>query len=561
MGSVTGADVLTASLEDQGIDTVFNIPGFGILPFVKSICQSESVDYICGMNETVVGFLAEGYSRATRMPSFVNVYQSTGTGFVMPPLMVAWGERTPLILSTTTNSRQLKGRDQYAAVPKDITEVTDQYTKWGFEVPSADRIPEAIDRAVSIATTPPMGPVHLAFPMDVYEESINLDNVDSRRGRTKIYDESRPDPEGIKRAAKALIRSERSAILAGGGVGKHYADAELKELAEITNSGIIFEGKTTYLPLSTDHPLYVGRSTGGNYGGVSSTIEGVDTLLLIGFELTETLPNQYKLRNTEKTIIQAESSSVDIGKQVTPDIALIGNPKSVLCDLTAAYKNTDGQKDEKDAQEFIKQQNTAYKNQLERDRNELARRMDRERPTPLEALLSEIDNAVGEDLTIVHDAGDEIPFIDSLEYHTPDDQYGISMKASVQGWAIPAGIGVQLGAPEREVVIIEGDGGFMFTGPNALYTAALYDIPITVILINNLGWRAGGYNDKIGAEWDDEMFLGRFDNPPIDFSALVNALGIESYTVDNPDRVRAVVEKIGAGNRPCLIEVKAGHRP
>lgn len=557
---MNGADLLAASLEDQGIQTVFNIPGFGILPFVEAIHRSDELRHVTSLNETSVGFLAEGYSRATRQPAFINVYQSTGTGFVLPALQVAWGERTPLVLTTTTNSRQLDGRDQYAAVPNRITDVTDQYTKWGFEVPTVERIPEAIDRAVTIATTPPMGPVHLAFPMDLYESQADLNLVDTRHGSTTTYSDTSPDSSGTQRVIEALKNSTNRVVLAGSEAGKHDATDELVTFAESTHSGVLVEGKRSYLPFPNDHELFIGHSTGGDYSSVSAAIDDADTLIFVGFELTETLRNQYGLFDTDKTIVQIATTPHDIGKQVVPDVALVGHPRRILKDLnqTLATLESDSFGD---AEQFVDTHRAAYQTRVERDRQELADRMNSDRPTPLESLMEHLRDVVGDGLTVVHDAGDEIPFIDVASFESADEFYGISMKSSVQGWAIPAGIGAQLGSPDRDIVIFEGDGGFMFTAPNALYTAAKFDIPVLVVTLNNCGWRAGGYNDKLGIDWESEMFLGRFTDPEINFTQIAAALGVNTFTLEESDNARTILQQAAAADGPSLIEVPTGYRP
>lgn len=560
MGSVTGADLLVASLEDQGIEAVFNIPGFGILPFVEAVHQSDTLRHVTSLNETALGFIAEGYSRATRQPAFVNVYQSTGTGFVLPALQVAWGERTPLVMSTTTNSRQLQGRDQYAAVPDRITESTGQYTKWGFEVPTVDRIPEAVNRAVTIATTPPMGPVHLAFPMDLYESQANLDNVDNRYGTTTTYSDTSPDSEAIQRVAEVLTNSSNRLVLAGSEAGKHNSTDEIIEFAEYTQSAVVAEGKRSYLPFPNDHPLFVGHSTGGDYSSVSAAVEDAELLIFVGFELTETVRNQYNLFDTDKTIVQIATTAHDIGKQVVPDIALVGHPGRILEAINSTV-SAKGPESFDDANQFVNRHRKAYQTRVERERQLLADRMHGERPTPLEAIVENLREVVGDGLTVFHDAGDEIPFMDLVSFDSPDEFYGISMKSSVQGWAIPAGIGAQIGAPEREVVIFEGDGGFMFSGPNALYTASKLDLPVLVIVLNNQGWRAGGYNDKIGISWDSEMFLGRFTNPEINFTQLAAALGVNSFMINDSEDARDVLQAACAAEGPSLIEVTTGYRP
>ena len=213
VNQISGSELIARSLVKHGIDHFFNIVGIGIFPLVDAIHgQRDKIRYISALNETSLALIAEGYARASRRPTFVNVYHSSGTALSMVAVTVAWADHSPLIIMSTTSSRKLNRRDQYAAVPRNITEMTNQYVKWNWEVPLAEKIPEAIERAISIATTPPMGPVHIAFPMDVYNELVDEAAIDSRQGISRRFDKFMAEEEGIREAAKLLIKSKKPAL-------------------------------------------------------------------------------------------------------------------------------------------------------------------------------------------------------------------------------------------------------------------------------------------------------------------------------------------------------------
>jgi len=247
VSKISGSELIARTLVKHGIDHFFNIPGMGIFPLVNAIhAHRDKIRYISALNESSLSLIAEGYARASRKPAFVNVYHSSGTALGMVAVTVAWADHSPLIMTSTTSSRQLNRRDQYAAVPRNITEMTNQYVKWNWEVPLAEKIPEAIERAISIATTPPMGPVHLAFPMDVYKEIVDEAVIDSRHGITRRFDMFMAQEEGIQAAAKLLMKSKKPLIAAGGEVGQYHATGEVAELAELLGAPIVSEGSKTY---------------------------------------------------------------------------------------------------------------------------------------------------------------------------------------------------------------------------------------------------------------------------------------------------------------------------
>jgi thiamine pyrophosphate-dependent acetolactate synthase large subunit-like protein len=570
MDTITGAELLVDSLEANDISHVFNIPGVGVFPFVDALAESD-LTYVGGVNETAVGLIAEGYSRAARRPGFVNVYHSSGTALAMVALTVAWSDRTPLVFASTTTSRQLRGRDQYAAVPDDITDTAEQYTKWSHTVTSARRVPEAIARAVTVATTPPMGPVHLALPMDLYREEVDesivgatpepvdgqypsssasTPTVDETYAETTVYGDATPSEAGLEAAAALLADAEAPLIAAGGDVGQHYATDELVALAERLGAGVVTEWRSpTYLPMPTDHPLYLGDVMDAVAADVD-VFADTDVILSVGFEFTEARVGQYPVRQDHR-VVHLTTDDRDIGKQVPDDVGLVGHPRPALHRLGTLLEDADvGDADGRRERvatyaEGIQAAVAAKRDALETD----------DRPTPAEETVAGLRDVFGEDLLVVNYAVMSGAYVDALDFEGPDDFYAISGKASAQGWAAPAGIGVQLAEPDRDVVAINGDGGFMFTSPAAMYTAAYYDVPLTVIVLNNRGWGGGTYDSILENEWGESGLIGAFDDPPLDFEMLARGVGLHYERIDSVEAVEAGLRAARDHDGPSLVEV------
>jgi len=571
MDTITGAELLVDSLEANDISHVFNIPGVGMFPFVDALADSDAITYVGGLNETAIGLIAEGYSRATRQPGFVNVYHSSGTALAMVALTVAWSDRTPLVFASTTSSRQLSGRDQYAAVPDDITDVPKQYTKWSYAIPSVERIPEAIARAVTVATTPPMGPVHLAFPMDVYRDEVDASiigatpepvdgqypsspastaTVDESYAETTVYDDATPSEEGLAEAASLLAEAESPLIAAGGEVGQHYATDELVALAEQLGAGVVTEWRSpTYLPMPTDHPLYLGDVMAVSAADVDLFTE-TDVILSVGFEFTEARVGQYPIQMDDR-VVHLTTDERDIGKQVPTDLALVGHPRPALHRLGTLLEDADvGDVEERWERvagytEGIEAAAEAKRDALEAD----------DRPTPAERTIASLRDVFSDDLLVVNYAVMSGAYVGVLDFQGPDDFYAISGKASAQGWAAPAGIGVQIAEPDRHVVAINGDGGFMFTSPAAMYTAAYYDVPLTVIVLNNRGWGGGTYDSILENRWDKSGLIGAFDDPPLDFEMLVRGVGVHYERIDSMAAVENSLRSARDHDGPSVVEV------
>ncbi|MGO2097145.1 MAG: thiamine pyrophosphate-binding protein, partial [Candidatus Microbacterium stercoravium] len=146
--TVSGAEHLVRTLERLGVDHAFNIVGLGLFPLAEALYgHRDRIRYVSALNETNLALIANGYARAQRSAAFVNVYHASGTALGMMAVTTAWAEQVPLVYTTTTSSRDLAGRDQYAAVPRAVTEMSAQFVKWSCEVPNAVRIPEILARA------------------------------------------------------------------------------------------------------------------------------------------------------------------------------------------------------------------------------------------------------------------------------------------------------------------------------------------------------------------------------------------------------------------------------
>ena len=171
----------------HGVDYVFGLPGTSGQEFIGTIADQEKVRFILALHETCVVSMADGYARVTGRPSLAQLSTLPGTANSVGALYDAYRDRSPVVL-TSTNTEG-----------KDLVELTNQFTKWSCEVHRADRIPEILNRAFKVASTPPMGPVYLSLPSNLLGESISVQNPDVERSR--IVSRMAGDPDALKDAA------------------------------------------------------------------------------------------------------------------------------------------------------------------------------------------------------------------------------------------------------------------------------------------------------------------------------------------------------------------------
>lgn len=545
-----GAELLVRTLLELDVRHAFNIPGIGMFPLLEAFHKHKSrITYVSSLNEKSLALIAHGYARATREPAFINVYHASGTALAMMALTTAWADRVPLVLTTTTSSRQLSGRDQYAAVPRSVTEMTHQFTKWSHEVQLPERIPEALVRAFTIAASPPMGPVHLAFPMDLYSAETDGTAI-TERERLCPYTSSTADEEGLRLAAELLLTAETPLIIAGGEVGQYEATAELVELAEFLGCPVVSEPYTAYLGFPTAHEQYLGKLPANR-----TLVEQSDVVFTIGAEFTESgLGPPPKPVPSSKLIFLA-SDPLEMGKQVWADVGLTGHPKPTIRKLTSMLR------------EMGIDQETAERRHKDIGHRRNDKRAEAERmrvdgwedaPLKLGRVVHEIKIASKDEAIIVNQGGATAGHLDTLyEFSDPSLYYGISGKASAQGWGCPVSIGVQLARPDKRVVAFLGDGGFMFSA-TSIYTAAKWNLPVIFVVLNNGGWKDVTSLSRLsgGSAYESESEFGwDFTEPPIRYADFAASLGLQAYVAEDGPSLAVSLEQAFSSGSPSLVEV------
>lgn len=548
---INGAELLVRCLVANGITEAFNVPGFGLHSLADALKRHRgAINYYSAPSETAVGLMADGYGRATGRPAFVNVYHASGTALAMMGITTAWADRSPMLFTTTTSSTKFERRDQYASVPRDITEMTRQFTKWDWEVPSAERIPEAIARAVILAKTPPRGPVHLAFPMDIYDQEVDdtilQHTLMARPDRLNFYDATVADPAGIEAAACLLASAERPLIVAGGDVTQYDAVSELKAIAEIVDAAVFGEPYVAYMGFPNTDPRFMGR-----FSPKSDLVKQADVALVVGAEFTAG-GQPAVLPSGELKVIHLATDVREIGKQIWADVGLVGNPKPTLRALSEALAGK-RRASRADWSNTCRACSQTYRSGLA----EVAQRGWDGSPITIPRLLDEIGKAFGPEAIIVDHSTTGTAYV--LEMHEMADTkryFGISARASAQGWGVPASIGVQIGSPGRRVITLVGDGGFMFTG-TALYAASRWNTRNVIIVLNNGGWHDVAYGAKKNRQWTDadiESF-GWMCDPPVGFTEFARSLGVTAFRAETPEQLAAALNAAQDADHPIFVEV------
>src|SRR4030042_1818024 len=259
MPKMKGAQVFLECLKMEGIKYIFGNPGTTEVALLDALVEFSEMTYILTLQEGVAVGMADGYTRGGGTIGVVNVHTALGTANTIGGIYSASIEKSPVLLTIANKDMRILGRNSFSEV-QDLCAMTRQFTKWSWEVPRADRIPEALLRGIKIATTFPQGPVFLSFTEDLLKEEIDVETLTSRRPKSPLSFQG--NEEEIRRAAPLLLGAEEPLLIAGNEVAKSGAFYEVVELAECLGSPVMSEGREALATLNFPHthPLFRGRS-------------------------------------------------------------------------------------------------------------------------------------------------------------------------------------------------------------------------------------------------------------------------------------------------------------
>ena len=546
-GAMRGADAFVDTLIRLGVEDAFNVIGLGMYPLGDAFHRRRGeIRYISHVNETNLALVAQGYARARRRPACAIVYYSSGTSLAMIGLTVAWADRAPLVLVSTTNSRRSSGRDQYAAVPRSILEMGAQYTKWSYEVPTADRIPEALARAFAIAAQPPMGPVHLAIPSDLWGDVFDGTPPRADFDRTVPHVHSTADEAGLAVAAALLAGARQPVLLFGSEVGQYDdAIAPAVRLAEALGAPVLIDDQPAYLGFPTTHANYIGKLKSQR-----ELLAVADVVLSVGMEFTSIgLPREpLPLPPAAKLISLSVDPALTI-RHVWPDHALTGHPQASLARLDVLVRER--------VDAGTRARNQAVTDALRAQRLRAAdavRAIPWDRPSVLRsALIDVVHQQCGADWIVVDALTSAVTHFDALyELADPRAYHGLSGKGSAQGWGAPSAIGVQIASPGERVVCLLGDGNLMFTS-SSIYLAGKRKLPMVFVVVNNGGW-AHIRGAMAGADYDEDDLRAMGWLFDVDYAALAQTFLLRYARATTATELAAALAVAVASDEPWLID-------
>jgi len=546
---MSGKRAFLELLKQEGVEILFGNPGTTELPLMDALAVDTGLRYVLALQEAAVMAMADGYAQASGKLAAVNLHVAPGLGNAMGMLYDAQKAGAPILVTAGQHDHGFNVTEPILWA--DLPTLARPLVKWSSEVGRLADLPRIVHRAVKTALAPPTGPVFLSLPADILNAEADLDLT----APTRVAPRVRGDREAIEAAAALLAAAERPLIIAGDAVAQSRAHAELIELAELIGAPVFAEAVANTASFPTSHPLFRGAMT-RLAPWIADTLAQHDVLFSVGGDLfTLSLPSSVEPVPKGLRIIHLDVDPWELGKNYPAEVAILGDPKATLPELTAVLRARMTSGARARGRERLELAGSA----IRADRAALHAKAQAEAertPVQARALLYAIGAVLPKDAVVVEEAISSSPGIREF-FRSDDPQSFFGLRGGGIGWGLPAAIGVKLALPDRPVVALIGDGSAMYTC-QALWTAAHDRIAVVFVILNNASYRI--LKQRVhalrghAAQTDTYVGMDLVD-PAIDFVGLARALGMAAERTRTVAETTDLIGRAIADNAPMLIEV------
>jgi len=537
-------------LKQEGVEMVFGNPGTTELPLMDAFAVENEIRYVLGLQEAALMAMADGYAQASGKLAVLNLHVAPGLGNAMGMLYDAQKAGSPILVTTGQQDQ-----DYVVTEPilwADLPTLARPFVKWASEVHRVADLPRLVHRAAKTALAPPTGPVFLSLPGDILKDEGEIDLMSP----TRIAPRLRGDAAAVAAAAEVLAGAKHPVIIAGDAVAQSRAHAELVELAELLGAPVYAEFVPSTASFPSSHPLFRG-ATVRTQAAVREALDAHDVLFSVGGDLfTWSLPSKVEPMPPGMRLIHLDTDPWEIGKNFPAEVAILGDPKATLPELTAATRERMSSGARGAARDRLKTASDATLAAREALKTK-ARAVAGQTPVLPLALLNAIGDMLPRDAVVIEEALSSAPGIRSL-IRSDDPQSYFGLRGGGIGWGLPAAIGAKLALPDRPVVGLIGDGSAMYT-VQALWTAAHYRIPVVFVIFNNTSYRIlkqrlhalRGHAEQVDAYVGMEL-----TDPAVDFVGLARSLGVAAARAKTVAEATDLIAQGLKSDTSLLIDVE-----
>lgn len=539
--TMTGAQAIIASLEAEGVDTVFGYPGGQAIKIYDALYDSKKLHHVLARHEQGATHMADGYARATGKVGVVLVTSGPGATNTVTGIATAYMDSIPMVVITGQVTRGVIGTDSFQE--SDIVGITMPIVKHSFLLQSTDDLTETFREAFYIASTGRPGPVLIDIPSDLqgaemvfhYPDSVNIPSYrPTYKGNAKQ----------IKQATALIETSKRPLLYAGGGIVSSHACQELEALAEAMQIPVV----TTLLGkgcFPSSHPLSLGPvgMHGSKYANMAMT--ECDLIIAAGARFSDRVTGKLDEFAPNAKVIHIDIDPAEIGKIREANVPIVGDAQGILGGIVAQLEKAGATPVDAEWVETVNEWRERwpyYDDQFNDYPNQIVP----------EVALDELSKQLDPDNSIVTT---EVGQHQMWAHQHIGREHARSFLSSgglgTMGFGFPAAIGAKFGCPDKQVVCVAGDGSFQMNSQE-MATAAINNTAVKVFLLDN---RALGMVHQWQKLFYHERYSSTILDPVPDFVKLADAYGWEGERIEKPEDVAPAIARMLASEKPYLLDV------
>ena len=535
---ITGAEAVIRCLLAEGVDLIYGYPGGAIMPVYDELYKfQDQLNHVLTRHEQGATHAAQGYARTSGKVGVAIATSGPGATNLVTGIADAQIDSTPMVCITGQVASHLLGSDAFQET--DIIGLSTPITKWNYQITKASEIPEIFAKAFYVAKSGRPGPVLIDITKDAQFDSFDF-SYKKCLGVRSYKPVPVLDFNSVSKAADLINNAKKPFIVWGQGIILGEAEKEFKALVEKTG----IPAAWTILGLSalpTTHPQNVGMvGMHGNYGPNILTNE-CDLLIAIGMRFDDRVTGDLKTYAKQAKIIHFEIDAAEVNKNVKVDLPVLGNCKE---SLNALLPLVEKKSHSKWLQRFAELMKIEIKEVIDKDLNPK-----KEGLTMGEVIVS-INKYTRGDAVLVTDVGQHQMVACRYTKFVRSKSNVTSGGLGTMGFALPAALGAKMGAPEREVVAVIGDGGYQMT-IQELGTIFQTQAAVKIVVLNN---------DFLGMvrQWQQLFFDRRYASTEMvnpDFVTIAKGYFLDAKRVDKREELDAAVEEMIASEKPYFLEV------
>lgn len=524
------SELLVKCLGNEGVKYIFGLPGEENIDIMDALLDSE-IRFILTRHEQGAAFMADVYGR---LSGKVGVCLSTlgpGATNLMTGVADANMDRAPVVAITGQASLDRMHKESHQYI--DIVAIFHHITKWNTQIKKPQIIPEAIRKAFKVAETEKPGATHIDFPEDVADKDVNEKPL-------FVQFPFRPEPLAgqVERAARIISEARYPIILAGNGVIRGRASDALRSFAEKLNIPVAhtFMGKGA---LSDNHELslFTVGLQAGDY--IASGLARADVVITTGYDLVEYPPEKWN-PNRDKKIVHIDMSPAEVDAHYIVSVGVTGDISISLREIADRATPNDANYS-KALREDILRESQVYKD-------------DKSFPPKPQKILADLRDIMGEDDIVISDVGAHKLWVARVYPCYKPNTCIISNGFASMGIGVPGAIAAKLLYPERKVVTVTGDGGFLMNSQE-LETAVREEVPFVSLVFHDKSYSL--------IEIKQQITFGRkshvnFGNP--DFVKYAESFGAIGYRIEAAGELKPVLEEAFSKNKPVIIDCPVDYR-